>query len=155
MFNRNYRVGCVLIIQQTLWKNSNFRNFCWMVRTQPISLLKLFLLYIHKAYHKFDCLYVQQGLEIHCLLECGPAYMQFWIVPNSFKITVQDLLQKPVWSWALKLIYASTFQILIYIAHTQNIPKMWLLIQQVLKIHCLVECGPAGFSCRWVTYWVY
>ena len=26
------------------WKNSNFRNFCWMIKTQPISLLKLFLL---------------------------------------------------------------------------------------------------------------
>ena len=25
------------------WKNSNFWNFCWMIRTQPISLLKLFL----------------------------------------------------------------------------------------------------------------
>ena len=26
------------------WKNSNFRNFCWMIRTQSIFLLKLFLL---------------------------------------------------------------------------------------------------------------
>ena len=26
-------------------KNSNFWNFCWMIRTQSISLLKLFLLY--------------------------------------------------------------------------------------------------------------
>ena len=26
-------------------KNSNFQYFCWMIRTQPISLLKLFLLY--------------------------------------------------------------------------------------------------------------
>ena len=23
----------------------NFQNFCWMIRTQPISILKLFLLY--------------------------------------------------------------------------------------------------------------
>ena len=27
-------------------KNSNSWNFCWMIRTQPIPLLKLFLLYI-------------------------------------------------------------------------------------------------------------
>ena len=26
-------------------KNSNFLNFCWMIRMQPISLPKLFLLY--------------------------------------------------------------------------------------------------------------
>ena len=25
-------------------QNSDFQNFCWMIRTQPISLLKLFLL---------------------------------------------------------------------------------------------------------------
>ena len=28
-----------------LYCNSNFRKFCWVIRTQPISLLKLFLLY--------------------------------------------------------------------------------------------------------------
>ena len=27
-------------------KNSNCQNFCWMVRTQPIAFLKLFLLYL-------------------------------------------------------------------------------------------------------------
>ena len=27
------------------FKNSNFHNFCWVIRTQPISVLKLFLLY--------------------------------------------------------------------------------------------------------------
>ena len=32
------------------WKNSNLRNFCWMIRTQPISLLKLFLLYLMSFY---------------------------------------------------------------------------------------------------------
>ena len=47
-------IGCVLIIQQKFrnfeffycaqWKNSNFQNFCWMIRMQPISVLKLFLL---------------------------------------------------------------------------------------------------------------
>ena len=30
-------------------KNLNFQNFSWMIRTQPISLLKLFLLYIVTA----------------------------------------------------------------------------------------------------------
>ena len=28
-----------------LYWNSNFRKFCWVIRTQPISVLKLFLLY--------------------------------------------------------------------------------------------------------------
>ena len=47
-------IACVLIIQQKFqkfeffycaqWKNSNFQNFCWLIRMQPISLLKLFLL---------------------------------------------------------------------------------------------------------------
>ena len=49
-------IGCVLIIQQKFWKfelfycvqlkNWNFLNFCWMIKTKPISPLKLFLLYI-------------------------------------------------------------------------------------------------------------
>ena len=24
------------------WKNSNFRKFCWVIRTQPLSVLKIF-----------------------------------------------------------------------------------------------------------------
>ena len=28
------------------FRNSNFRKFCWVIRTQPISVLKLFLLYL-------------------------------------------------------------------------------------------------------------
>ena len=27
------------------WRNSNFRKFCWVIRTQPCSVLKIFLLY--------------------------------------------------------------------------------------------------------------
>ena len=49
------------------WKNSNFRNFCWMIRTQPISLLKLFLLYIPSIKVRFFEKYIWKvfffGLE--------------------------------------------------------------------------------------------
>ena len=29
------------------WKNSNFHKFCWVIRTQPLSVLKIFLPYYY------------------------------------------------------------------------------------------------------------
>ena len=56
-------------------KNSNFRKFCWVIRTQPISVLKLFLLYhtncfglllgllsSFQFYEKFDDLSKRQNI---------------------------------------------------------------------------------------------
>ena len=37
---------CTKIFYCAQWKNSNFQNFCWMIKTQPIPLLKQFLLYL-------------------------------------------------------------------------------------------------------------
>ena len=40
------------------WKNSNFWNFWWMIRTQNTSLLKLFLLYLPgRSYPGIVCWY--------------------------------------------------------------------------------------------------
>ena len=41
-------IGCVLIIQKNS-ENSNFRNFCWMIRTQPISLFLNYFYFIINA----------------------------------------------------------------------------------------------------------
>ena len=42
------------------FKNSNFCKLCWLIRTQPISVLKIFLLYadVHCDNHKYiiDCI---------------------------------------------------------------------------------------------------
>ena len=49
-------------------KNSNFRNFCWMIRTQPISLLKLFLLYMEQWEDKKAICHKFPGFEIQLIL---------------------------------------------------------------------------------------
>ena len=45
--------------------NSYFRNFCWMIRTQPIPLFKLFLLYSFQwhFFQKFSKFLLFQGLQ--------------------------------------------------------------------------------------------
>ena len=73
---RNERMPCA---QQ---KNSNFQNFCWMIRKQPISLLKLFLLYLgedgiyggHHYFQKYHHIHLQSYFSYSTNLSCHTSH---------------------------------------------------------------------------------
>ena len=50
IFLEQRKVAKIWIFLLWTFRNSNFRKFCWVIRTQPISVLKLFLLYIPISY---------------------------------------------------------------------------------------------------------
>ena len=75
------------------WKNSNFLNFCWMIRTQTISLLKLFLLYIsclkvHPGFFRLLIMYIWGNLIFRWKNENGSAFRKDF---NPWHITLQKI----------------------------------------------------------------
>ena len=46
----------------TVEKNSNFQKFCWVIRTQPLSVLNMFLLYQRRLWEVFwySCNYTKK-----------------------------------------------------------------------------------------------
>ena len=86
------------------WKKSNFRNFCWMIRKQPISFLKLFLLYLISSYKTHGYYFFFQSISLK------GQRSQYAVHPSEYKVkcsrtisqTDKNVAKK---SWKLKLFH--------------------------------------------------
>ena len=62
----------ILIFLLCTLKNSNFRKFCWVMRPQPISVLKLFLFYLKYVF--LNLLLQNKNQD-----QSGPYQIDFWV----------------------------------------------------------------------------
>ena len=90
-----------------LYWNSNFRKFCWVIRTQSTSVLKLFLFYLSMVHGTLYIFFRNKTFLV--------VYIESWNFQHLFDFSFHEMLQN-VWSfrkhsddtfWGIKIVRMS------------------------------------------------